>query len=90
MKADLLALRQQHLRSRALSTAGSDFFSSDEDAEEGEQLQEISGFFRPSRHSRCGAFVCEIVHGATYETTKAVKLNLWLSSVHPLFSVSTS
>lgn len=53
LKADLLALRQQHLRSRALSVAGSDFLSSDEDAEEeGEQLLEHSSFYRPSRQSR--------------------------------------
>ena len=53
MKADLLAVRQQHLRSRALSTAGSDFLSSDEDLEEeGEQLLEHSGFFRPSRYNQ--------------------------------------
>ena len=78
LKADLLALRQQHLRSRALSTAGSDFFSSDEDAEEGERLQEISGFFRPSRQSRCAGFA---VHGMTlgvqtYETKMTVKSDL--------------
>lgn len=81
LKADLLALRQQHLQSRALSTAGSDFLSSDEDVEEeGEQLHEHSGFFRPSRQSR---YALPSVH----HQTKWLRGPCWLQLLlQPLFT----
>lgn len=49
LRADLLALRQFHLRSRAISIAGSDAsnWGSDED-----EQQSMSESYRPSRHSR--------------------------------------
>ena len=57
LRADLLALRQFHLKSRALSTAGSDFSNwPSEDEEEEQDLSEgLSGnhsSYRPSRRSR--------------------------------------
>ena len=56
LKADLLSLRQQHLKSRALSIAGSDVSNwlSDDEEEAGEQslAEGLSGSHRPSRRSR--------------------------------------
>ena len=54
LKAELLALRQHNLRSRALSTAGSDLASSDEDDGVGEVEEQLSehSFVTRSRRSR--------------------------------------
>jgi len=50
LRADLLALRQFHLRSKALSRAGSD--SSRWNSEEEEEHEGLSDHYRPSRRSR--------------------------------------
>ena len=59
LRADLLALRQFHLKSRALSTVGSDTsnWPSEEEEEEDEQdltegLSDTYSSYRPSRRSR--------------------------------------
>ena len=54
LKAELLALRQHNLRSRALSTAGSDFASSDEEDGLGEAEEQLSehSFVTRLRRSR--------------------------------------
>jgi hypothetical protein len=50
LRADLLALRQFHLRSKALSTTGSD--SSRWNSEEEEEHEALSDPYRLSRRSR--------------------------------------
>ena len=50
LRADLLALRQFHLRSRALSTVGSEAGSWGSDEEEEDEA--LSEAYRPSRQSR--------------------------------------
>jgi len=50
LRTDLLALRQFHLRSRALSTAGSE--SSRWSSEEEEEHEVLGDSYRPSRRSR--------------------------------------
>lgn len=50
LRADLLALRQFHLRSRAISTAGSE--CSEEEAER-DLSEGLTEYHRPSRRSRC-------------------------------------
>ncbi len=51
LRADLLALRQFHLRSKALSTAGRD--SSRWNSEEEEEREALTDPYKPSRQSRC-------------------------------------
>ena len=64
LRADLLALRQFHLRSRALSTIGSEagsWGSDEEEEEEEEEGEALSEAYRPSRQSRYAV----ATHGTT-------------------------